>query len=132
MAVVWGFTKQILNEDLFINYFSYANMAGPAFAISMILRRRSRAGTSPLIWITYTLMTMCWFAATALWFGKPFGSPLYLAFGTAVILSGAATTRIVLRMPAVVALSDREGDLPAASQPATGFAPGNASNAALR
>ncbi|MET0660233.1 MAG: hypothetical protein ABW110_18985 [Steroidobacteraceae bacterium] len=126
MAVAWGFTKHLIREDLFINYFHLANMAGPAFAWSMILSRRSRAGTSPMIWIAYTLMVLCWFTATALWFGEPFASPLYLAFYAAVTLSAAATAWIVMRMPAAVAEPNR-GEARIAGEPSAGFVAGSVS-----
>lgn len=119
MAVAWAFVKNLLNEDLFINYFHLANMAGPVFAWSLTSRRGSRAGTSPLIWIAYTLMVICWFSATALWFGEPFAAPLYLAFYAVVILSSAAmAVKVIRTQPATV----EPATLAAAMRPAVNVA----------
>ena len=97
--VVWLFVKSELNDELYIGYFHLANMAGPLFAAPQLLHRRSRAGTTPLIWGAYTLMVLSWFTACALWFGEPFASPGYLLFYATCTLASAAMTIAVMRMP---------------------------------
>ena len=78
--IVWEFVKRLIGDVLYIDYFHLANFAGPLFAASQVLRRGTRAGTSPMIWGAYTIMVSSWFVACALWFGDPFASPGYLIF----------------------------------------------------
>src|SRR5262249_45719081 len=79
MVVLWSFVKYLIGDELYISYFHLANIAGPPFAASLLIRRRSRAGTTPLIWIAYALMVGSWSVACTLWFGPPFNSPLFVS-----------------------------------------------------
>lgn len=97
--VTWGFVKANISDDLYISYFHLANMAGPLFAAGLLIRRRSRAGTTPLIWAAYTLMVTSWFLACALWFGPPFNSPMFIIFYVTCIAASAAMWVAVRRMP---------------------------------
>jgi hypothetical protein len=97
-TVVWVFVKEAIRDDLYITYFHLANMAGPLFGAAQVIRRRSTAGTNPLIWSAYTVMVASWFTACALWFGPPFASSNYLALYAACTLSAAAMAIFVRRM----------------------------------
>jgi len=90
-----------IGDPLYINYFHLANLVGPAFAAPMVLRRGTRAGTSPLIWGAYTAMVAAWFTATALWFGGAFATPGHLALYALCTASAAGMTLLVRRMPEV-------------------------------
>ncbi|HWO25748.1 MAG TPA: hypothetical protein VNO30_43720 [Kofleriaceae bacterium] len=99
MLVVWLFVKVLIGDPLYITYFHLANMAGPAFGAAMLIRRRSRVGTTPLIWGAYTLMSGSWFLACALWFGPPFASLEFILLYVACTGAAAAMTVAVSRMP---------------------------------
>ena len=99
MLVGWHFLMRLLGDDLFINYFHLANFVGPFCAAFLLLRRGNRAGTSPFIWGAYTVMVTCWFTATALWFGAPFASPMFLTVYGVCIASAAAMTWAAARAP---------------------------------
>ncbi len=99
MIVTWSVVKRAIGDELFITYFHLANMAGPAFGAALMLRRRSRAGTAPLVWDAYTVMVACWFLACALWFGPPFASPQMILFYAACTATAAAMAIAVRRMP---------------------------------
>jgi hypothetical protein len=103
MAVTWVFLKAHLGDDLYISYFHLANMAGPPFAAALLIRRRSLAGTRPLIWGAYTVMVASWFIANALWFGAPFDSPMFLVFYAVCTAASAGLWAVVSRMPAYAA-----------------------------
>jgi hypothetical protein len=100
MGIAWEAIKRWIGDPLYVNYFHLANLAGPAFAAPMVLRRGTRAGTSPLIWGAYTVMVASWFTATALWFGGAFATPGHLVLYAACTASAAAMTLLVARMPA--------------------------------
>jgi hypothetical protein len=88
-VLTWNVIKASLADPLYIVYFHLANMAGPPFAAALLIRRRSSAGTSALIWRAYTLMVTSWFVACALWFGAPFDSRGFIVF-YALCAAGAA------------------------------------------
>lgn len=97
-VMTWSLIRSALSDDLYIIYFHVANMAGPPLAAAMLIRRGSRAGTTPLIWYAYTLMVASWFLACALWFGPPFASPGHLLFYAVCTLSAAGMSVAVGRM----------------------------------
>jgi len=112
MGIAWEAIKRWIGDPLYVNYFHLANVAGPAFAAPMVLRRGTRAGTSPLIWGAYTAMVASWFTATALWFGGAFATPGHLVLYAACTASAAGMTLLVARMPAPSA-----GEPPPRSEP---------------
>jgi hypothetical protein len=97
--IAWYFIQGLIGDDLFINYFHLANFAGPPFAAALTLRRKSRAGTTPFIWLCYTGMVACWFTASALWFGDAFRSPIALLLYAGCTLSAAMMILAVRRLP---------------------------------
>jgi hypothetical protein len=99
MAVGWETLKAWIGDVLYVNYFHLANLAGPALAAPLFLRRATRAGTTPFIWATYTAMVAFWFAGCALGFGAPFAAPGYLVLYALVTAAAAATAAIVARLP---------------------------------
>lgn len=96
-GITWHMVLGAMPDDLNIVYFNIANMAGPIAMAGLLLRRRSIAGTSSAIWINYTLMLACWYAAQALWFGPEFRTPAMLAFMVINIASAAALAVYVRR-----------------------------------
>jgi hypothetical protein len=106
MWIAWEFVKRLIGDELYIDYFHLANLAGPAFAAAMVLRRGTRAGTNPLIWGAYTVMVASWFTACALWFDGPFATPGYIVFYLACTASALAMTIVVARMPAHTAQAE--------------------------
>ena len=99
MWIVWEQIKRLIGDVLYIDYFHLANVVGPVFAASEVLRRGTRAGTTPLIWGAYTLMVASWSLACALWYGPPFASPAYLLLYATSTLTAAAMTVVVARLP---------------------------------
>jgi hypothetical protein len=103
MVVSFELVKEWIGDPLYINYFHLANLIGPPFAAAMVVRRGTRAGTSPLIWGAYTVMVASWFTATALWFGDAFTTPGHFALYVISTASAAAMFLFVRRLPAASA-----------------------------
>jgi hypothetical protein len=103
MFVAYSFIKARMGDTLVIDYFCLANLAGPAFAWPLLARRKTRAGTSALIWVCYTGLVVCWSTALALFFGEPFASPEYLTLYAVTIAACVVVTRKVMRLPAAPA-----------------------------
>jgi hypothetical protein len=110
--VVWSMIRHVITDPLWITYFDLATVAGPLAGAALLIRRRSRAGQSPLIWITYTLMAACYFTAELLWFGPPFRSSEFIAMAVVSVAGSAAVAYVVIRMPSV---ADSRSDLEPAS-----------------
>ncbi|MBM4384749.1 MAG: hypothetical protein FJ091_15460 [Deltaproteobacteria bacterium] len=100
MALGFELVKEWIGDPLYINYFHLANLIGPPFAAAMVVRRGTRAGTSPLIWGAYTAMVASWFTATALWFGDAFTTPGHFALYAVSTASAAGMFLFVRRLPA--------------------------------
>jgi hypothetical protein len=100
MVVGFELVKSWIGDPLYINYFHLANLLGPPFAAAMVVRRGTRAGTSPLIWGAYTMMVASWFTATALWFGDAFTSTGHFALYAVSTASAAAMFLYVRTLPA--------------------------------
>jgi len=107
MAVAWETVKRLIGDELYIDYFHLANLAGPAFAAAMLLRRGNRAGTTPFIWYAYTAMVASWFTACALWYGAPFATAPYLVLYAVCTLAATAVALLVRRLPSADALAAR-------------------------
>jgi hypothetical protein len=116
MWVAWELVKSLIDDRLYIDYFHLANLAGPVFAAAQVLRRGSRAGTTPFIWAAYTLMVASWFVACALWFDGPFATTGYLMFYVVCTACALAMTFVVSRLPAHAPSSEqgRSGPVPEA------------------
>jgi hypothetical protein len=119
-VIVWSFTKHVLGDPIYIAYFHLANMAMPVMGPALLIRRKSRAGQSMLIWWAYLVMANCWYLSTYLWFGSEFRSIEYVSIW-AVANVGCAVMLIALsRMPPYVpepaassAADDRPEPVPA-------------------
>jgi len=97
--VAYNFIKSQMVDTLVIDYFCLANLAGPMFGLPLMVRRKTRAGTSPLIWFCYTMLVLCWSAALIFFYGKPFASPLYLTLYGVTIAASIVATVLVLSLP---------------------------------
>lgn len=86
--VIWSMLRHVINDSLWITYFDLANLSGPIFAATLLVRRRSAAGQTALIWYAYAAMAAFWFVAESLWFGPVFRSSEYIA--VAVVCVGTA------------------------------------------
>lgn len=97
--VAYSFIKSQMGDTLVIDYFCLANLAGPLFGWPLMVRRKTRAGTSVLIWVSYTMLVLCWSSALILFYGKPFASPQYLLLYLVTIAACAVALIQVIRLP---------------------------------
>lgn len=97
--LVWAFVKHVLADPLYIASFHITNAVGPFFFTALVIRRRSRAGQSPLIAAGYLAMSTCWFVAATLWFGPEFRSFPYLAVWAATTAGCLAWLYALRRAP---------------------------------
>jgi hypothetical protein len=100
--VLWSLFRHIIVDPLWINYFALANVVGPIFAAGLVIKRRSRAGQTPLIWVCYAAMSACWYVAESLWFGPTFQSDEYIAVGILAVGASLAVAYALTRLPAYV------------------------------
>ncbi|MDT7657040.1 MAG: hypothetical protein QOF38_1755 [Pseudonocardiales bacterium] len=97
-VVVWELLKWVLDDQLYLLMFGVAVGAYPLFSVPLLLRRRSAAGQTPLMWVSYTVLAACYFTATALWLGDGFRDWRWLLFGAGCIAAGPVMTYVVYQM----------------------------------
>jgi hypothetical protein len=75
------------------------NFLSNAMGVPILMRRRSSAGTAPVVWWGYLGMITCWFTALALFFGPEFRSFWYLAMWAVCTVAGVGVLVAVKRLP---------------------------------
>ena len=100
--VVWTMVRHVIVDPLGITYFDLANVSGPIAAGALMLRRRNRAGQTPLIWFSYAAMATIWFIAQYLWFGPEFRGGEFNAISILCVVCSVAMGVIVMKMPVYV------------------------------
>lgn len=98
-VVIWNFLNDSMGDPIAVAYFSVANAALPLMYVGILMRRRTSAGTAPLVWWGYLGMITCWFLAIALFFGPEFRSFWYLALWAVCTIAGAGVLVAVKRLP---------------------------------
>jgi hypothetical protein len=98
-VIVWNFFWHTMGDPLGIAYFCIANTALPLMYVGILMRRRSSAGTAPVVWWGYLGMITCWFTALALFFGPEFRSFWYFAMWAVCTVGGVGVLIAVKRLP---------------------------------
>jgi hypothetical protein len=98
-VIVWNFLQHSMGDPIAIAYFCIANTALPLMYVGILMRRRSSAGTAPVVWWGYLGMITCWFLAVALFFGPQFRSFWYLALWAVCTVGGVGVLVAVKRLP---------------------------------
>jgi hypothetical protein len=98
-VVIWNFLNDSMGDPIAVAYFSVANAALPLMYVGILMRRRTSAGTAPLVWWGYLGMITCWFLAIALFFGPEFRSFWYLALWAVCTIAGGGVLVAVKRLP---------------------------------
>lgn len=98
-VIVWNFLNHVMNDPIAIAYFSIANTALPVMYIGILMRRRSSAGTAPVVWWGYLGMINFWFVALTLFFGPEFRSFWYLGLWAVCVVAGVGVLVAVMRLP---------------------------------
>ena len=112
--VIWSMIRHVINDALWITYFDLANLVGPIFAAALIVKRRSAAGQTTVIWYAYAAMAALWFIAESLWFGPVFRSSEYFAVAILCVGASLAVAYTVgrLRRPATEAAPQLKASRP--------------------
>lgn len=80
-AGAWLTVKQALNDDLYLFSFGWTLFWGAPLGISMMVRRGSSRGQSRWMWISYMLMAIFYWTATA------FTDPYFRSVGWLAVLA---------------------------------------------
>ncbi len=67
--VVWFATKEVLGDPIYAFTFGGVAALAPIFAIRRMIQRNDTKGQSPLLWLSFSAMLCCWYAAVWLFFG---------------------------------------------------------------
>jgi hypothetical protein len=104
-VIVWNFLNDSMGDPIAIAYFSIANTALPLMYVGILMRRRTSAGTAPLVWWGYLGMITCWFVAVVAFYGPQFRSIWYLGLWAVCIVGGVGVLVAVKRLPKALAQS---------------------------
>lgn len=97
-TLAWMTVKQALVDDLYFFSFGWTLFRGAPLCISMMVRRGSSRGQSRWMWISYMLMAVFFWGATA--FMDPyFRSFSWLAILAMAVSCAAANLFMLRRMP---------------------------------
>lgn len=107
--VCWEAVKFVLDDQVYAGSFGIANLSYVLMGTALAVRRRSMRGQTPMIWVGYLLLAVCWSTANALFFGPAFRSPQWLALYAACILGGLGLLYASVRWPSSV--REREAHL---------------------
>lgn len=94
-SLTWELLKYMFDDPLYQMAPSLTLVTYPVLGAALMLRRRSTAGQSVLMWAAFTGMTVAWYITTPVWLGEAFRSPQYLAAGLMAIVGGLVMTYLV-------------------------------------
>jgi hypothetical protein len=109
--VCWEAVKFVFDDDLYAGSFGIANLSYVLMGTALAVHRRSMRGQTPMIWVGYLLLAVCWSTANFLFFGPAFRSPQWVALSAACVLGGIGLLYASVRWPAPSAARRAEAQL---------------------
>jgi len=104
--ICWEAVKLVFDDPLYAGSFGIANLSYPLMGTALAVRRRSMAGQTPLIWIGYLILVVCWASANIIWFGDPFDSFQWIALHSACLVGGLGLLYASIRWPGPAAVAE--------------------------
>jgi hypothetical protein len=101
-CVCWEAVKYALDDPIYAASFGIANLSYPLMGTALAVRRRSMAGQTPIIWVGYLILVVCWAGANTLWFGEAFRSTQWVLLDLCCLLGGLGLLYASIRWPAPV------------------------------
>lgn len=101
-CVCWEAVKYALDDPIYAASFGIANLSYPLMGTALAVRRRSMAGQTPIIWVGYLILVVCWAGANTLWFGDAFRSTQWVLLDLCCLLGGLGLLYASIRWPAPV------------------------------
>ena len=99
-CVCWEAVKFVLDDPVYAGSFGIANLSYVLMGTALAVRRRSMFGQTPIIWIGYLILAVCWAGANTLWFGDAFRSTQWLLLDACCIIGGIGLLYASVRWPA--------------------------------
>lgn len=98
--VAWEYLKAVMNDPLYQASPALTMLALPITGAALMIRRRSAVGQTVTIWAAFTVMAVCWWTTTIVFYEGFFREWQYVVVGVATVIGGAAMTAVVARMRA--------------------------------
>ncbi|MVU80825.1 hypothetical protein GPX89_26670 [Nocardia sp. ET3-3] len=108
MFVAWTWLKQSMDDPIYLGIFALTVLSYPGIAIMSVLRRGNRRGMSLSMCGGFLMMTVCYFAASTLFFGRDFQTWTYILVGFTSLAMALVMTWLVWRAPEYAAI-ERDG-----------------------
>jgi hypothetical protein len=99
VCVCWEGVKFVFDDPLYAGSFGIANLSYPLMGVAMAVRRRSMAGQTPIIWIGYLILVVCWSSANFLWFPDAFRSTQWVLLHSCSFIGGCGLLYASIRWP---------------------------------
>jgi hypothetical protein len=98
-CVCWEAVKFVLDDPVYAGSFGIANLSYVLMGTALAVRRRSMAGQTPIIWVGYLILVVCWAGANTLWFGSSFRSVQWLSLDACCLIGGVGLLYASIRWP---------------------------------
>jgi hypothetical protein len=96
--VAWEYLKAVMGDPLYQASPALTLLALPLTGAALMIRRRSVAGQTVVIWASFTALSAFWWATTVGFYTDAFRSWEYVSAGVFTILACGALTVVVARL----------------------------------
>jgi len=95
--IIWFATKEVLGDPIYAFTFGGVAALAPIMAIRRIIQRGDSKGQSPLLWLSFSAMLICWYTAVWLFFGPAFKTAPQVLLALLAIGGGLVMARLSSR-----------------------------------
>jgi hypothetical protein len=96
--IAWEYLKAVMSDPLYQASPALTLLALPITGAALMIRRRSAAGQTVVIWASFTALSCFWWATTVGFYTSFFRSWEYISAGVFTIAACAAMTVVVARL----------------------------------
>ena len=96
--IAWEYLKAVMQDPLYQASPALTLLALPLAGAALMIRRRSVVGQTVVIWGSFTVLSVLWWATTVAFYTSFFRSWEYIAAGVFTVASCASLTAVVARL----------------------------------
>ena len=93
---LWWVVRGTFDDPLFLVSLGLVTAAYPPMGMALLVHRRGAGGQTPLMWASFTALTLLWYPAAAIAFGEAFRSAVWLGMGALTTAWAALNTWLVV------------------------------------
>lgn len=92
--IIWFATKEVLADSIYAFTFGGVAALAPILAMRRTIQRGDTKGQTPLLWLSFSAMLICWYTAVWLFFGPAFKTVPQVLLALLAIGGGLAMARL--------------------------------------